>query len=102
MLALSGIRLHEAPKTPFDCASVMKLQNHSQVPRLIKNIHLTPREWQVLGYIHSGYRNPQIARAMGVAATTVKSHIRNLYQKLGLEDRNEARQLSAELVALLD
>jgi LuxR family maltose regulon positive regulatory protein len=102
LLSLSGIRLYEAPKMPFDSTSVIKIKSHALVPRLIKNIHLTPREWQVLGYIHSGYRNPQIARAMGVAATTVKSHIRNLYQKLGLEDRNEALQLSAKLVALLE
>ncbi len=89
-------------ESPFDSASVIKIQSHSRAPRLVKNIQLTPREWQVLGFIHSGYRNHQIAKAMGVAPTTVKSHIRNVYQKLGLEDRNEALLLSEELVALID
>ena len=102
LMSLSGIRLHEPPKNPFDSDSVFRIQTHAQVPILVKNIQLTPREWQVLGFIHSGYRNQQMARAMGVAPTTVKSHIRNIYQKLGLEDRNEALQLSAELVALID
>ena len=102
LLSLSGINVHEPLKNPFDSDSVLKIQYHSQTPRLVKNIQLTPREWQVLGYIHSGYRNRQIAKALDVAPTTVKSHIRNVYQKLGLEDRNEALCLTAELVALLD
>jgi LuxR family maltose regulon positive regulatory protein len=38
---------------------------------------------------------------MGVAPTTIKSHIRNVYQKLGLENRKEALQLSEQLVALI-
>jgi LuxR family maltose regulon positive regulatory protein len=38
---------------------------------------------------------------MWVVQTTVKSHIRNVYQKLGLEDRNEALQLTDELVLLM-
>ncbi|MFT6986140.1 MAG: LuxR family maltose regulon positive regulatory protein [Psychromonas sp.] len=102
LLSLSGISLNEPPKNPFDGPAVLKIQSHARTPRLVKNIQLTPREWQVLGFIHSGYRNHQIAKAMGVAPTTVKSHIRNVYQKLGLEDRNEALLLSEELVALID
>jgi len=102
LLSLSGISLNEPPKNPFDGPSVIKIQSHVRAPRLVKNIQLTPREWQVLGFIHSGYRNHQIAKAMGVAPTTVKSHIRNVYQKLGLEDRNEALLLTEELVALID
>lgn len=102
LLSLSGISLNEPPKNPFDTATIAKIQTHPRAPRLVKNIQLTPREWQVLGFIHSGYRNHQIAKTMGVAPTTVKSHIRNVYQKLGLEDRNEALLLSGELVALID
>jgi LuxR family maltose regulon positive regulatory protein len=98
---LSGINLNEAPINPFDRASVLKIQTHPSAPRLVKNIPLTTREWQVLGFIYSGYRNHQIAASMGVAPTTVKSHIRNVYQKLGLEDRNEALLLSKELVNLI-
>ncbi|WP_019614442.1 HTH-type transcriptional regulator MalT [Psychromonas ossibalaenae] len=102
LLSLSGINLDDAPKNPFDSASIIKIKAHARAPRLVKNIPLTPREWQVLGYIHAGYRNHQIANCMGVAPTTVKSHIRNVYQKLGLEDRNEAVQLSEQLVTLLN
>ncbi|MEH6451931.1 MAG: HTH-type transcriptional regulator MalT [Psychromonas sp.] len=102
LASLSDINLHEAHINPFDSASVLKIQTHADTPRLIKNIPLTSREWQVLGFIYSGYRNHQIADSMGVAPTTVKSHIRNVYQKLGLEDRNEALLLTKELVSLIN
>jgi LuxR family maltose regulon positive regulatory protein len=101
LLSLSGISLNEGPKNPFDSAAVIKIANHTRTPRLVKNIPLTPREWQVLGLIHSGCRNHEIANTMGVAPTTIKSHIRNVYQKLGLENRKEALQLSEQLVALI-
>ncbi|XPE44989.1 LuxR C-terminal-related transcriptional regulator [Shigella flexneri] len=34
--------------------------------------------------MYSGYSNEQIAGELEVAATTIKTHIRNLYQKLGV------------------
>jgi len=101
LLSLSGISLNEGPKNPFDSSAVLKITNHTRTPRLVKNIPLTPREWQVFGLIHSGCRNHEIANTMGVAPTTIKSHIRNVYQKLGLENRKEALQLSEQLVALI-
>ncbi|PKG39438.1 HTH-type transcriptional regulator MalT [Psychromonas sp. Urea-02u-13] len=101
LLTLSGINLNEGPNNPFDSSAVLKIINHTRTPRLVKNIPLTPREWQVLGLIHSGCRNHEIAQTMGVAPTTIKSHIRNVYQKLGLEDRKEALQLSEQLIALI-
>lgn len=101
LLTLSDISLNEGPKNPFDSVAIVKIANHTRTPRLVKNIPLTPREWQVLGLIHSGCRNHEIANAMGVAPTTIKSHIRNVYQKLGLENRKEALQLSEQLVALI-
>jgi LuxR family maltose regulon positive regulatory protein len=51
------------------------------VPELIRTSPLTQREWQVLGLIYSGYSNEQIAGELAVAATTIKTHIRNLYQQ---------------------
>jgi LuxR family maltose regulon positive regulatory protein len=47
------------------------------VPELIRTSPLTQREWQVLGLIYSGYSNEQIAGELDVAATTIKTHIRN-------------------------
>ncbi|UMX63147.1 LuxR C-terminal-related transcriptional regulator [Klebsiella pneumoniae] len=44
----------------------------------------------MLGLIYSGYSNEQITGELDVAATTIKTHIRNLYQKLGVAHRQDA------------
>ena len=74
----------------FDESFVERLLNHPVVPELIRTSPLTQREWQVLGLIYSGYSNEQIAGELDVAATTIKTHIRNLYQKLGVAHRQDA------------
>lgn len=74
----------------FDESFVERLLNHPEVPELIRTSPLTQREWQVLGLIYSGYSNEQIAGELDVAATTIKTHIRNLYQKLGVAHRQDA------------
>lgn len=51
---------------------------------------LSQREQEVLGLIHEGLPNKEIAARMQVAATTVKAHIRNLYGKLNVGSRTEA------------
>ena len=62
---------------------------------------LTQREWQVLGLIYSGYSNEQIAGELAVAATTIKTHIRNLYQKLGVAHRQDAVQHAQQLLKMM-
>ncbi|MFM2486184.1 HTH-type transcriptional regulator MalT [Celerinatantimonas yamalensis] len=74
----------------FDENFVTRLLEHPNVPELIRISPLTQREWQVLGLIYSGYSNEQIAQELNVAATTIKTHIRNLYQKLDVNHRREA------------
>lgn len=85
----------------FDESFVDKLLTHPQVPELIRTSPLTQREWQVLGLIYSGYSNDQIASELDVAATTIKTHIRNLYQKLGVTHRQEAVQQAQKLMQMM-
>ena len=72
-----------------------------EVPELIRTSPLTQREWQVLGLIYSGYSNEQIAGELAVAATTIKTHIRNLYQKLGVAHRQDAVQHAQQLLKMM-
>jgi ATP/maltotriose-dependent transcriptional regulator MalT len=51
---------------------------------------LTPRELEVLGLVHQGYRNQDIAKALFVSPVTVKVHLRHIYEKLGVRGRTEA------------
>ncbi|WP_047684920.1 MULTISPECIES: HTH-type transcriptional regulator MalT [Xenorhabdus] len=85
----------------FDETFVEQLLTHPDVPELIRNSPLTQREWQVLGLIYSGYSNEQIAVELEVAATTIKTHIRNLYQKMGITHRQEAIQQAQYLMQMM-
>ena len=51
---------------------------------------LTRRELEVLSDLASGRTNKQIARDHGVSLNTVKFHVRNLFQKLGVNSRSQA------------
>ncbi len=85
----------------FDENFVERLLTHPEVPELIRTSPLTQREWQVLGLIYSGYSNDQIAGELDVAATTIKTHIRNLYQKLGVAHRQDAVQHAQKLLKMM-
>ncbi|MDF0750416.1 LuxR C-terminal-related transcriptional regulator [Marinobacter sp. 71-i] len=58
---------------------------------------LSQRELEVLDLINRGLANKDIASTMGVAPTTVKAHIRNLYGKLAVGSRTEALARAREL-----
>jgi DNA-binding NarL/FixJ family response regulator len=51
---------------------------------------LTDREREVLDLIAHGSTNREIAEKMVISEKTVKTHVSNLLDKLGLEDRTRA------------
>jgi DNA-binding NarL/FixJ family response regulator len=51
---------------------------------------LTPREAEVLTLIARGKSNTEIAEELFVSAATVKTHINNLFAKIGVRDRAQA------------
>ncbi len=85
----------------FDEEFIDKLLNHPNIPELVRTSPLTHREWQVLGLIYSGFSNEQIAQELDVAGTTIKTHIRNLYQKLNIANRKEAIETAENLLNLM-
>ena len=63
------------------------------------DLPLTDRERQVLREIALGHTNKEIARSLHIAETTVKSHVRAILDKLGVQSRTQAalRALRSEM-----
>ena len=57
---------------------------------------LTVTELMVLQYMEKGFSNAEISRKMNVKLPTVKSHIYNIYKKLGVTTRIQAVQKAKE------
>ena len=51
---------------------------------------LSERELEVLQLIAAGLTNPEIAARLYLALNTVKAHTRNIYGKLGVNNRTQA------------
>jgi len=51
---------------------------------------LSKRELQIAGLIDRGLSNKQIARQLGIQASTVKNHVHNILDKLKVHRRGEA------------
>jgi DNA-binding NarL/FixJ family response regulator len=70
---------------------------HPDVARLLadsgppaQSAHLTAREREVLAEVARGRSNREIARLLGLAEKTVKTHVSAILTKLGVQDRTQA------------
>ena len=61
---------------------------HDGIPAVLAG--LTPREVEVLRLLGQGLSSTQIAHALVVAETTVKTHVARILAKLDLRDRAQA------------
>jgi DNA-binding CsgD family transcriptional regulator len=50
-------------------------------------VRMTQREREVIGLISVGMSNKEIAKRLNIATDTVKSHVRNVMEKLALHTR---------------
>lgn len=62
---------------------------------------LSEREIEVLHLIHAGFNNREIAEQLVIASSTVKTHINNLYGKIGVHNRTQAVAIAEDLGILV-
>jgi len=55
--------------------------------RVLEDVRMTRREREVIELIGEGLSNKEIAQRLNIAAHTVKSHVRNVMEKLALHTR---------------
>jgi DNA-binding NarL/FixJ family response regulator len=87
----------EAPLTPKAAAAL--LADRAQRPSAVE---LTAREREVLSLVVAGMANKQIARRLGISEKTVKGHLTNLFQRIGVADRTQAALWAERTGALRD
>jgi DNA-binding NarL/FixJ family response regulator len=78
----------QSPLSPAVAARVIDQLAQAGRPRAVDA--LTPREREVLRLIARGFSNKRIARELGVAEKTVKTHVGHVLAKLELTDRTQA------------
>jgi DNA-binding CsgD family transcriptional regulator len=82
-----GQRAFAAPKVvPFDGN-----------PKALAALGISPRELEVLMELAQGRANKEIAQRLDVSPNTVKTHVAQLYEKLGAKRRTEAIAKAREL-----
>lgn len=54
------------------------------------NIILTPREKEIFNLLINNYSTRDIAQKLGISEKTVRNHISNVIQKLGVDSRIQA------------
>lgn len=83
------------------------VENHQDVEatleercaRVAREFDLTRREEAILGLLLEGKTRPEVAEALFVSENTVKTHIRNLYKKMGVSGKAELARVVGDRCA---
>lgn len=95
--SITGISRGEVALTPAIAHKMLKYffqKDSDEVQSIeIQNI-LSKREIEVFIMIGKGYPSKKVAQEMSISYHTVASHIKNIYEKLGISSRTEASRLA--------
>lgn len=65
----------------------------------LQQLGLTPREAEVLLWVAQGKSNLDIAAVLDTSEHTIKKHLQNLFEKLGLDSRHAATVVALEALS---
>lgn len=83
---LKAIAWDEAPMSRELAKQILNEFTQKKRTQTTRN-PLSPREQEVLEWVAKGVTNREIAEALGISEFTVKNHLKNILQKLHLENR---------------
>ena len=83
----NGARVLPAPMTGTLFSQIAKVAVRRSREEALKAVHMTERERGVIALISAGRSNKEIAKDLNIATDTVKSHVRNVMEKLALHTR---------------
>lgn len=63
----------------------------------LKNLNLSNREYEVLKLLAKGFSNSDIADALFLSVSTIKTHVSNLYYKMEVKSRVQAIEKAKKL-----
>ncbi|MGB0385478.1 MAG: response regulator transcription factor [Ardenticatenaceae bacterium] len=81
----------------FSRRALVKIMAQTQKKKEKKDVrHLTPKEKEVLNGLIRGLSNNEIALELKVRQRTIKFHLSNIYEKMGVNSRTKAVALALE------
>lgn len=100
-LVLSQVKPAATVGEAFNSRTVEIRAVEPEYEQIIEAYPLTERELEILECIVAGCSNAQIAEKLFVTVGTVKTHVRNILNKLGASDRTQAavRALRSGLIS---
>ncbi len=96
--AIRSVYVGESVISPQMVAKfVTRIANQEERPQTFSDpSSLTRRERQTLAWLARGVSNKEIARALGLAESTVKVHVQSILRKLGVTSRVQAAVYAIE------
>lgn len=71
--------------------------SQAEIEALSTSASISQREQDVLHFLSNGYSNCEVAEKLCISENTVKTHLRNIYDKLGVNSRIQAVKNAKEL-----
>ncbi len=90
-----AIKAAAAGEVQLSPAAAAMLMHKVKAPRSPET--LTERETEVLRQLARGKSNKEIANSLFISETTVKTHVKNIMQKLGVPSRTQAALYAARI-----
>jgi len=79
-----------------EAAGADALDVQGRCEKTAERFGLSPRETEILGYPGRGHGIVFVANTLVISESTVRTHVKNIYKKLGVNSREELLQLVDE------